>query len=58
MYYLRETVLDPLAREYNRYIDGYYLSNLLEVKGGKEAGNDYISKVFRSKYHAIQQRYR
>ena len=33
------------------------MASLLEVKGGQTAGNDYISKVFRSKYHSIQQKY-
>jgi hypothetical protein len=49
MHALKEQ-LDPIVKYYNRWINGIYLSDLLEVRGGQQAGSDYISKVYQSRY--------
>ena len=47
MYTIKEN-LRPIADEYDRWINGYYLSGLLQFKAHKEIGADYVSKVFRA----------
>ena len=49
MYAIQEA-LEPLVDQYNRYLNGYYLSDLLQFKGQTGVGNDYISKVFRAQH--------
>ena len=56
MYAVQEA-LEPLWREYDRYLNGYYLSNLLQFKGQWGVGNEYISKVFRSQHQQKLSKY-
>lgn len=50
MYTIKEN-LRPIADFYDRYINGFYLSGLLQFKQQNELGGDYISKVWRAEEH-------
>ncbi len=41
----KEGIYYPFVEEYNRFINGAFLTDLLQFTGGRNAGTDYISKV-------------
>jgi|JI10StandDraft_1071094.scaffolds.fasta_scaffold72104_1 hypothetical protein len=50
MYTIQEN-LRPLVDKYDQWLNGFYLSGLLQFKAQKEVGGDYISKVFKAQAH-------
>ena len=56
MYSIQEA-LEPLVTEYNRYLNGYYISDLLQFKGQSGVGNEYVSKVFRAQHQKKMSQY-
>lgn len=49
--------LEPIVREYNRFLEGHYLASLLQFKGQAGVGNEYVSKVFRAQSHQKYSKY-
>lgn len=56
MYTIKEN-LRPLADKVDNWINGNYLSGLMQFKGHKEIGSDYVSKVFRAQSYEINAKY-
>lgn len=56
MYTIQEN-LKPLQQQYNRFLNGAFLSDLLQFKGQKGVGNSYVSKVLRSQSVEIYSEY-
>lgn len=56
MYSIQEA-LEPLVTQYNRYLNGHYLSDLLQFKGQYGVGNEYVSKVFRAGHQKKMSQY-
>ena len=56
MYTIKEN-LRPIAKVYDDWLNGFYLSGLLQFKEQPEVGSDYISKVWKSQAHEINAKY-
>ena len=49
--------VSPFLKWYHRIIEGDYLAEALQYKGGKDIGTDYVAKVSRANRRPIEARY-
>lgn len=57
MLYTIQELLEPVSNYYNSWINGHYLTGLLQFKAQREIGSGYISKVFRAQRYEINAQY-